>query len=342
MRRARTPDTDETPGGDSFLDIVANIVGILVLLVVVIGVRASREVFVATEQRPTEELESVEELRKQTLTAIGEARSRQRELRENAENALATSLESQRRERERAEGVHYVTKLRAELDEAREVLTMNDRETHDTHNALAQAQITLDRLTAEQIALASVEPEPDVETVVVAPTPIVDGKADRTISFRLKGDRLVYVPVNEIEVELAKSVRLPTLTDPTKTVITHETVGPIEGFRGEADLAWRVRSRGGRVGVTSQVGRLILREATPLRGESLDTAFGQGGYVDSRLGLLNPENFVVRLIVYADSFESSNEASQKFRERGFRVAQSLKSDGAPIGFSSSGYQAVTQ
>lgn len=342
MRRVRPQEIDETPGGDSFLDIVANIVGILVLLVVVIGVRAGREVMVATEVEPVAELESLESLEQRTTEALRQAKRSHREARELEAKTLVTQIDAKKRELERAEGVQYVTVLRAELDEAREALTDNDRSKHDTHNALAQAQITLDRLNAEQIALASVEPEPDVETVVVSPTPIVDGKADRTISFRLKDDRLVYVPVNEIEIELARSVQVPTITDPSRTVITRETVGPIEGFRGEADLAWRVRARNGRVGVTSQVGRLILKEATPLRGETLESAFGPGGYVDSRLELLNAENYVVRLIVYANSFESSNEASQRFRERGFRVAQSLKSDGAPIGFSSNGYQAVTQ
>lgn len=40
MRR-KTPDPSEGPGQDSFLDIVANLVGILIILIMVIGARAT-------------------------------------------------------------------------------------------------------------------------------------------------------------------------------------------------------------------------------------------------------------------------------------------------------------
>ena len=39
MRRTRRPQT-EAPGQDSFLDVVANLVGILIILVMVVGARA--------------------------------------------------------------------------------------------------------------------------------------------------------------------------------------------------------------------------------------------------------------------------------------------------------------
>lgn len=338
MRRA--DEADEIPGGDSFLDIVANIVGILVLLVVVVGVRAGRQVFVpAAVFVDAEPLDLIEQ---QLKDAARQAEIEKAEALDVRDKVLAAAAEAERRAREREDATLYVTQLRAELDDASNSLDDNDQRSLSTHNEIAQAQLALDRLTREQIALASFEPPPEVETVTVAPTPIVNGKVDKTVSFRLQGDRLVYVPVSEIEVELIKQIEAPPITDPSKPVITRERLGPIEGFIGEAQIGWSIRVSGNRVGVRPELGKLILREVTPLRGESADEAFGPGGYVSSRLELLDPATYVVRLIVYADSFETAPEVGERFRERGYRVAQSLKSNGQPIGFSSDGYKAVTQ
>jgi hypothetical protein len=43
MERAEV-DADQMPGQDSFLDVITNIVGVLILLVLVVGLRSSRAV----------------------------------------------------------------------------------------------------------------------------------------------------------------------------------------------------------------------------------------------------------------------------------------------------------
>lgn len=341
-RDRRSEDIDDIPGGDSFLDITANIVGILVLLVVVVGVRAGREVFSPAPVETVEEQESLASIQVSLDKATKRAAQDRRDVVEMRDKLMATALETRQREEEREEATLYVTTLRAELDAARDDLSDEDRSTHDTHNALAQAKLKLDELARQQIALSTYEPEPNVETVTVAPTPIVDGDADLTISFRLQGGRLVYVPINELELDLKNKVKAPAITDPSKPVVTTARVGPIDGFAGLAEIGWAVRVSGNRVGVLPKLNKLILREITKLRGEDPEQAFGPGGYVASRLELLNPSDFVVRLIVYADSFDTAPAVGQSFRDRGFRVAQSLKSDGDPIGFSSDGYKTVTQ
>lgn len=340
MRRD-ADSADETPGGDSFLDIVANIVGILVLLVVVVGVRAGREVFVP-QADPVEEAVPIEALAKDLKETLSQAERETKQALDLRVSINAAMLQAELRDVEREEAALYVATLREELDAARESLNTDDRRSLDTHNAIAQAQLTLDRLTREQIALASVAPDPDLERVEVSPTPIVDGRADDATYFRLKAGRLVYVPVNEIEAEVRKKIEIPPFTDPSKRIVTRQTVGPIAGYVADVEVIWSIRTAGNRVGVLPRLGKLVLREVTPLRGETPEEAFAPGGYVGSRLELLNPDDMVVQLIVYADSFDKAHLASEQLRERGFRVAQSLKSNGQPIGFSADGYQAVTQ
>jgi hypothetical protein len=345
MRRAVEEDGDDIPGGDSFLDIVANIVGILVLLVVVVGVRAGRAIIVP-ETVVSEDTETTEALKMKLSDIVRQAYAEQSEITELADKVASTVDEAGRREAIRESAVLYNTTLRAELDEARKSLNEGDQRSLDSHNAIAQAQLKLDRLTREQVALAAVAPEPDAEIVEVAPTPIVNGEAEELISFRLQKGRLVYVPLNELAKDLSKSIHIPTLIDPAKPVVTRETIGPIEGFVGEAEIGWSIRSAGGRVGPLPVLNMLRLREVTPMRGEEPEQAFSPGGYVSSRIELLDPKFIVIQLYVYADSFDTSAAVANRFRERGFRVAQFLKTDGSPIGVTSNrargGFSSVTQ
>jgi hypothetical protein len=345
MRRAVEEDGDDIPGGDSFMDIVANIVGILVLLVVVVGVRAGRAIIVP-ETVVAEDTETTEALKTKLSDIVRQAYAEQSEITELADKVASTVDEAGRREAIRESAVLYNTTLRAELDEARKSLNEGDQRSLDSHNAIAQAQLKLDRLTREQVALASVAPEPNAEIVEVAPTPIVNGEAEELISFRLQKGRLIYVPLNELAKDLSKSIHIPTLIDPAKPVVTRETIGPIEGFVGEAEIGWSIRSAGGRVGPLPVLNMLRLREVTPMRGEEPEQAFSPGGYVSSRIELLDPKFIVIQLYVYADSFDSSAAVANRFRERGFRVAQFLKTDGSPIGVTSNrargGFSSVTQ
>ncbi len=342
MRRVNDNPTDETPGGDSFLDIVANIVGILVLLVVLVGIRASREVLVAAEATQAEDAEPIAEIKARLDQTLLIANRDHKEAIELREKIAATILEAERRRQEREAATMYVTKLRSELDEAAGALDADDRRSLSTANEIAQAQLTLDRLTREQIALSNFEPEPDVETVTVAPTPIVNGKVDETISFRMKDGKMVYMPIDELQSELVERVGPPAITDPSKPVVTRKSAGPIEGFSADAEFIWAVRARNGRMGLTGSIGRVIVREASTVRSETIESAIAPGGYVASRLELLDPGQYVVRLFVYEDSFEQLPEVQESLREQGFRVALSLKSQGDPIAFAPNGYNAVTQ
>ncbi len=343
MRRGDEND-DEIPGGDSFMDIVANIVGILVLLVVVVGVRAGRDVVMPPEVI-SDDVEAIASLESKLEEQLRQVRREQSEIAQLTGKVASTLGEVERREAVREAAVLYNTKLRAELDEARNALSDDDQRSLQDHNEIAQAQLTLDRLTREQVALSAVEPAPEAKVVEVAPTPIVDGKVDQTISFRLQNDRLVYVPTTELTDLLRAKLNAPIVRSPTETVVTKERVGPVEGFVGEADIGWSVRSNGAQVAVRRELDRFVLREVTPLRGEEPEQALAPGGYVRSRIDLLDPELHVIEIFVYGDSFDTAPEVIQQLRERGFRVAQFLKAGTQPIVFSSNpskSHQSVTQ
>ena len=180
MRRGDEND-DEIPGGDSFMDIVANIVGILVLLVVVVGVRAGRDVIMPPEVI-SDDVEAIVSLESKLEEQLRQVRREQSEIAQLTGKVASTLGEVERREAVREAAVLYNTKLRAELDEARNALSDDDQRSLQDHNEIAQAQLKLDRLTREQVALSAVEPAPEAKVVEVAAMLIVDGKVDQTIS----------------------------------------------------------------------------------------------------------------------------------------------------------------
>ncbi len=360
MRRARTVENEETPGGDSFLDIVANIVGILVLLVVVVGALAGRHALLPIEAAPGEEIESMVSLRERFAEAMRESQASQHECRELSEAFLATKALIQRREIERNQGVHYVTKLRSELDEARKSLDAKDRKKHEVQNAIAQAQITLDELTEQSIALASVQPNHEVELIAATPTPIVKRHVHRTHIFRLKNNCLTYAPLYEF-MALAK----PSLATNRKYIRSNRvypdqrSLGPIEGFVAVVNERYmyetppqeitRIRVsdavttlRSHRSGFKYQVDQLRIDSTPSCNDPPWEESLDVGGSAWLKLSDLNPEKDIVEIAVYEDSFESAQPVIQRFKNLGFQVAKRFLRSENLIGVSPNGTASLIQ
>src|SRR3954453_17240523 len=74
MKRAEL-EADQMPGQDSFLDVITNIVGILILLVLVVGRRTSRSVHDSPDLQAAEEKQINEQLHKAYTSAVSTERN---------------------------------------------------------------------------------------------------------------------------------------------------------------------------------------------------------------------------------------------------------------------------
>src|SRR3954453_22697505 len=63
-------EADQMPGQDSFLDVITNIVGILILLVLVVGLRTSRSVHNGPDPQVAEEARVQDQLQKAYNSAL--------------------------------------------------------------------------------------------------------------------------------------------------------------------------------------------------------------------------------------------------------------------------------
>ena len=337
---ARGEDQDETPGGDSFLDIVANIVGILVLLVVVVGVRAGRAVTAPPESAP-----HTEQIVEDAKHAIREALLSRQDVQELIEQTVFSQAETALREKVREELASFVAHLRAELDAERAELSQADRETFDRSADLAKAHLEVQELSRRQLALLGAEPSTDTERIEVDPTPIVRERVEDEVWVRLEEDRVAFLPMEDLKRELdyqVDAIRAALGSTSGGSATVERVVGPVDGFALRCLFQRRqVNTPQGALIVTGLRAARIETQGDPPT-ETVDNAILAGSDFLARLEGVDPKKTVITVIAYPDSFDALPEFESNLRERGFRVAKALQPEGKPITFSPNGQTTVLQ
>src|SRR5690242_2625762 len=118
MKRVEV-EADQIPGQDSFLDVITNIVGIPILLVLVVGLRTSHTVRCMPDALCAERVRGEAEYQQAYSSAV----SRQRGVQELVQKGGNDHYESVLRESERAWLSASVAAAEKELDELRAKLT---------------------------------------------------------------------------------------------------------------------------------------------------------------------------------------------------------------------------
>src|SRR5262245_2612316 len=148
-------EADQMPGQDSFLDVITNIVGILILLVLVVGLRTSKAVHNAPNVVAAA---SVVDAHEKLQEAYNGALTSELQVRDLAKRVGGAAGEVPFREAERA----YVSTAGAsaehEIADRRAKLSTTGQRDFDVRRQLNDAQLKLDELTREQIARVSQEP----------------------------------------------------------------------------------------------------------------------------------------------------------------------------------------
>jgi hypothetical protein len=346
MRRAEI-DEPSTQGQDSFLDVVANMVGIMILLVMVVGLRASKV--------PTEPLGNgapqASRTRAGTLPASGGADGLPRQVaqlqsdvaklaRQVAAHEEAESL----RELERVHLASHAIQVQAELDRREAELTAAQRAEHQLVQSLAATRNRLDELTEEQLALASIQPT--VETIENLPTPLAETVRGDEVHLRLKGGLVSVIPLEELVKGLEQHVRDHTWKLASQSSL-EETLGPVAGYR----LRYRLVHR--RVVVQSAAGPINRGDMVQLEGwellpmaDDLGQVVEQAVLPDSELRKAlkgkRPETTTITVWTYPDSFNELRRLKQSLFELGFATAARPLPDGIRIGGSPHGTKSAAQ
>lgn len=333
MRRSPSTDDDRSAGQDSFLDVVTNIVGILIILVMVIGARV-RQIIIeppdaAAAPAVAEMLAEATELGQTVSSTESEIEALEAQI---AEVELEAAAAAQTR-------LNFATAVAAATRE------LERRKAEADAASVAEAERATRRrtLTAEihQCTLESQglgHARATTEEVLAYPTPIGRTVNGEEIHFRIAGGRIAYVPLEEL-FEMAKAHTRRNADSLTELATRVVTVGPARDFNLDYVVETKIDRARGQVLVRSR--EWVVRPVGPTVGELVGDALGPTSRFRGVLSGVKPDT-TVTIWCYPDSFEGYRTIRAELHRLGIPTAGRPLPDGAPIGGSTEGSKSVVQ
>ena len=318
---------------DSFLDIVTNIVGILIILVMVIGARVQsislkpkevnspnlenlmmevvrlEDAVVASES----ELVDLDEQGRQLAVTVADAG--------NARIHLATAVSATKREVEDQ-------KQRVQKDKAKQV------------EMAAQSQRIKDEIEQCNLEAEGIAHAPQTTKELLAyPTPVGRTVTGDELHFRLAAGRIAYIPLTELFDRAKARTQRKSGGSLASMEARIETVGPIQDFALDYVIEVQINRSAGQVYVRSR--EWVVKPARYDIGETLDDALARQSRFRAILAGVTPAT-TVTLWCYPDSFEEYRAVREELHRIGVSAACRPLPEGAPIGGSAEGSKSVAQ
>lgn len=344
QRRARSQE-NIADGQDSFLDVVSNLVGILIILVMVAGARvhsvaeknarAEDSASVSTEEALEREqkqayVDAVDNLTK-TRQKLEKSRLETEELNERF---LMVEQQAEGAEAEYRELLARLASVDAIFKEEVQKREDSEQEAFEVKSAIFEKEKKLSDLQKEKDALAAARPKATVLENI--PTPISKRVEEgREGFYQLKNGRLAYVPLNEFQERLRLSFK-NFRGDLTKKTID-ETIGPIDQFKFHylVNLDSIRSSEGIEYFVEFKYGECIptndeIGEPVDVALESRESKFCRS------LLKFNRQDTTITIFVYPDSYEYLRDIKKLLFSLQYQMALRPLPNGAPIALSPNG------
>ena len=328
MPRPIPSETNEA-GQDSFLDVVSNIVGIMIILVMVVGGRI-QHIVVTAPARPTADLDR--ELA-DLVTTVASAESEIEDLQQQTRTvAHAAGLAAEGR-LQLATAVAAAKVGLAELERDADA-----KRVAAAHAAVRREEIEREIAAADREAEAARHAPATTQEVLAYPTPIGRTVNGEEIHFRLAAGRIAYVPLEEL-FGLAKQRtqrHSGSLADLQSRI---ETVGPAQDFTLDYVIETRVDQARGQVLVRSR--EWVVRPCAAEVGEPVDAALAGSSRFRGVLASARPDT-TITIWCYPDSFAAYRRVREELHRLGIPTAGRPLPEGAPIGGSTDGSKSVVQ
>ncbi len=340
MPRVVVPET-EPVNADSFLDIVASVVCIMLIMVVMVGMRI-RNTPVDPMLGP-----GAEEAHAALEAAVAAERSLRDEmdkiLREIRNLEEATAI----RALERDVIATGVAALERELAQRRSEMDARAQARFDLTRQLSEARRRLDELRDQQRRVQTARPEAIV--VESYPTPLGRAVDDEELHFHLRQGRVAQVPVESL-VRLAREDarrKADRLIERDGLPEFTETVGPEGGFRFRYTVQRHdtIEEQPGG-GAIRHIG-LRMTEWTVIPvggqvGETVDEALAPNSAFHRALAQRKSDKTTITIWVYADSFDAFRRLRKELHQLGLGVAARPLPEGVMIAGSPRGSKSLAQ
>ncbi len=323
-------------GHDAFLDIVANLVGVLIILIAVFSGTSAAMVQEAERKVQQELLEKsdITAATESQLSELAELTSRAVEAHHDRDRleqqARQFDAEIQLRKQERAALLDLQALAEAAWKEKKAELDQTIVEAGQRQTELDRVTETLAELRGEKMRLES-QPAP-VIALQHLPTPMAKKVYEDRIVLRMRNDHVSVVPTDALIQEIAKHVRRSTggAGRPQESGV----VGPIRGYTARYSLV---------VGKTSAMfhGAIFQPVQEPI-GQTIEQVVSGHSEIESELAGRDPNSTSILVWVYPDSYRSLRRLKEYLYEKGFATAVRPRETHEPIGISVSGTESNAQ
>lgn len=343
MARRKRDDLSNDDGvQDSFLDIIANIVGILILLVIVVGVRAAMQPQLEAEAESSSTSDAPQSLLTQAMLIEQQKQLDETKLEAGqlASKAQALSREVDQRDLDRIDLATYIATVDEQLEQKKALLGSAEAERLEVRSALAETDFQWRQLMMQKVALAN-QAAP-TENIVHTPTPIVRGRIKKSLHLRLEDGRVAIVPLERLE-KLTDDRGLGGVQRDLRRQDGVARLGPVDGFELYFVVITGMSPPGPR-----GIRRPIVFPAGEIRpGEGfvdypIEQALEPNSAISSALKSVSPSDTAVTLWLYPDTAGNYRTLQQGLRNRGFAVDLRLLEEGTHIAFGPNGRDTTAQ
>ena len=349
----RLPEVKEESAQESFLDVIANLVGVIIILVMLVGAKATRDVLIGrgaappgvAEPAPQEPDTEIGSLADQVKRARSEARAAKNELNKIATQWARLRQEAAQFDANRVTLAMHRSVIEEDIANRREKLDADQQRQFDVQRRIADAQITLDELMKQQLGLLS-GPE-TIEELESVPTPLARTVDGESIHLRLKNGLISVVPFNELIAEVQHHADHIARRLQTSDHVV-DTFGPINGYRVRMTVVRVADPRsihGPRAGHVTRTAIDHLAEVLPTSediGQNVEQALMPGGAIYEYLQTHRRRAPTVVVWLYTDSFDDFRLLKRTLWEMGFSFATRPLMPGTHIGASPRGTKAAAQ
>jgi hypothetical protein len=335
MPRVRD-SASEPVNSDSFLDIVASVVSIMIIMVVMEGMRiknAPVQVSLAATPAAKElekELAGVQSLRSDVLRVEGETR--------------AVATEGVKRAMERDALATMVSAVEHKIQERRQQLDGTKQADFDLARGLSESRYQLDQLVRQR---EQVENGPAPPVVIESySTPLsraVDGPEAHLL---IANGRVAFIPLDALLEECVTKARMAAHRLGDQDELT-ETVGPIDGFRlrytlEHHEITYDTARETHHGGSYTRLRRWTLIPTANDLGEPVRLALQEGSDFRQALAKILPGRTTITIWVYPDGFAAFRQIRRDLYRLNYAIAARPLPAGTPIEGSTEGSKSAAQ
>ena len=347
-------EDDSMAGQDSFIDVVCNMVGVLIILVLIVGMRGAKIIspkvaanaVAAAKQSPATESDSDAAKRRAELNAaMQQAMDAEYEIEAAVVQAVDLRMQSELTEARRHKLTVVQAMVEQDIQQRRAKLDAEGQKQFDVQREMVAAEIRLNELTKQQLALL---PETvQSEEVECVPTPLARSVDGEEIHVRLRHKQLAVVPVDELLEEVRRRGGDHLRSSLRNRDQAVDAFGPIDGFRMQLTVEKYATSMPGDspIGAPAHTSVLLQGVFLPTAddiGQPLEQSLLPGSPFQSALRRKRAASPTVTAWVYPDSYSELRTLKRALWEQNVPLAVRPLADGQPIIFSTAGSKSAAQ